>query len=137
MTGFETRPGHSALGWLSARGAAGSGFQGCFLFLQKAPLLAGFAYQFTPQKMRFSGVKVKGKTVGLRPTPCELLKKLEQNFYAGQLSAIKLTRAKCFVDFVSRSLAFLKGCGVFRGRREIASGDFPSPTEAAAETQRP
>ena len=42
-----------------------SGFQGGFLFLQKAPLLADFARQFTPQKLRFSGVKVKGKVVRL------------------------------------------------------------------------
>ncbi|RKJ40074.1 hypothetical protein D7X94_09410 [Acutalibacter sp. 1XD8-33] len=41
---------------------------------------------------------------------------------------------KSFADFALRSLSFLQKLAVV-WRATIASGDFPSPTEAAAETQ--
>ena len=46
------------------------------------PLLIDFFCQFTPGKNALLRIKVK--TLGtLSPIPCELLKKLEQNFFSG------------------------------------------------------
>ena len=47
---------------------------------------------------------------------------------------------KSFVDFASRSLTFLKGCGVWGGaprpcrRGKVPGGDRSDPTEPAGET---
>ncbi len=61
--------------------------------------------------------------------------KVRRKLCQARCEAPPASQGKSFVDFVLRSLTFLKGGGGF-WRATIASGDFPSPTETAAETQR-